>query len=59
MEWNVLVIKLLSISDSCVMVLRRGKGTLYLIYALYHQAACRISTSVDILLFDASFPDFV
>ena len=27
------------------MVLRLGKGTLYLIYALYHQAACRISTS--------------
>jgi hypothetical protein len=27
------------------MVLRLGKGTLYLLYALYHQAACRISTS--------------
>jgi len=24
---------------------RSGKGTLYLIYELYHQTACRISTS--------------
>jgi len=27
------------------MVPTMGKGTLYLIYALYHQTACRISTS--------------
>ena len=29
------------------MVLRLGKGTLYAIYALYHQAACRSSTSFN------------
>jgi hypothetical protein len=27
------------------MVLRGRKGTLYLIYALYHEATCRISAS--------------
>jgi len=46
MDWNVLVIKLLGITNSSwVTVLRWGKGKLYLICALYHQAACRSSTS--------------
>jgi hypothetical protein len=46
MEWNVLVIKLLGITNAQrVTVLRRRKGTLYLIYALHHQAACRILTA--------------
>ena len=46
MERNVLVKNFwVLLTGSRVTVLSRRKGTLYLIYALYHQAACRISTS--------------
>ena len=46
MKWNVLVKNFcVLLTGSWVAVLRRREGTLYLIYALYHQAACRISTS--------------
>jgi hypothetical protein len=36
-------------------VLRLGKGTLCLIYALYHQVACRISNSFFIVLLNLLF----
>jgi hypothetical protein len=45
MEWTVWVIKPYGITTgSWVTVLRTRKGTLYLIYSLYQQAACRIWT---------------
>jgi len=53
MGWNILVIKLLGITNRPeVTVLRLGKGR---INALYHQAACRSSTfSVEVLLFSCA-----
>jgi len=60
MDWNVWVIKLLGITNRQLSnVLRVGKETLCLIYALYHQVACRSSNSFsrDFIVWRVSYAE--